>query len=64
MLYNELVNKFSINECKLLTTKEELKKLNEVTYQSHIKIDFIAKCGQPKKSIFLVHINKKSMIFY
>ena len=51
MLYNEIVQKFLINGCTLLTTEEEFEKLNEITYQSHIKLDFIAKCGHQNQVV-------------
>ena len=51
MLYSEIVDKFNINECKLLTSKEEFKKLNENAYQSHIRVNFIAKCAHENQVV-------------
>ncbi len=62
MLYNDIVNKFAINGCKLLTTYEEFIELNKITYQSHIKLDFIAQCGHPNKVVLSNFLLRKTGI--
>jgi hypothetical protein len=44
MLYKDILKKFNDNKY-ILTTEEDIKELTKEKFQSHIKVDFIAKCG-------------------
>jgi hypothetical protein len=51
MLFKEIQQIFNNNECTLLTTKEEIEELMKEKFQSHIKVEFTAKCGHKNKVV-------------
>jgi hypothetical protein len=51
MLYKDIIKIFNDKECVLLNSKKEIEELMEKKCQSHIKIDFIAKCNHKNQVI-------------
>ena len=58
--YNKLVNIFAKENCKLLTTEEEYKKLIKEKGQSICKFEFIATCGHNNSVTLTNFVSKKS----